>query len=164
MNGVPDIVSTLLEVSVTLAGFSGLVFVFRRDGEISEALSVRIASIWMYCLLAAVTAILPHILFLSSIDPTIVVGAPLLFMSISHVAILCLAFYRRYNGELVFTTRFTEGLSILSLFIFLTLILAAFDLLLPRTYGMLVFGLGWTLFLATSAFAMAVIRAQEGGT
>jgi len=166
MSEIPEIISTLLEVSVTLAGFCGLVFMFRRrEGKpASELVNMRVNTILLYCLLAGVSSLLPYILFLSNFSLYVVIAAPLLFLCVGNLIFLVLAYVQLLRGEFEFTSSFTRYLSMLSLILFLLMSLSVFDLLIPLSFGVLVSGIGWTLFLASAAFAVAIIRAQEDGT
>ena len=158
METVPDIFGTLIEVSVTLAGFSGLVFVFRTGRQIDEGTLKRIYAILVQCLVAGIAAAAPYFLIGLTQRSAIVIGVPLAFIGLIILWVLLVAAVTFWQGRDRLTSRWTAALMFISFPAAVLFLLSAFDIGVPRSYSMLVLAIVWELVLAGFAFATAVVR------
>lgn len=85
---MPDAADTLLaiaEIAITLAGFTGIVLIFRSD-EPTEEETIRILNIFAICIFTVITALLPSALFEFGFETKVVWGIPVILLGFTVIA------------------------------------------------------------------------------
>ena len=155
---VPEILGTVAEIVITMAGFMGVIVTFGRTGSQAREAYYRIR--WTFALsLAVVVALLsPHFLVGFSDEYAVVFGLPLAFFGFALAFLTFLGFWERRKGRTIRTASkpFLLLLYLATVTVIVALLLSAFDLVIPRRHEMLVLGSVWAICLIAFTFTSSV--------
>jgi hypothetical protein len=143
-----DILPTLAEISVTVAGFTAVLVAFRpaSAGQWSKAELVRVRAALILPGHVLVLSLLPFGLAGFTQAPAVVWGLPLLVFGIVGFALLARTISEVLRGDFQLTSRPVGTLLItVSVVINIVALLSGAGLLFPYSPGLLVLALAWTL-------------------
>lgn len=159
-----DILGTIAEIAITLAGFTGLIAVFRPHRPWSGQEVTRLQTIVAACFACMSAALLPFALAGFSEDPRIVWGLPLAAFAVMQIGILAYL-YLRYRQRTFrpsgVVSRVVLGADTLVSLVFL---LAAFGVLLEPTAGLLVLACTWGVAFPAVGFVLTFVVVTRGST
>ncbi len=155
---IPDIFGTIAEIIITMAGFMGVVVAFSQSQSKPQEMYFRIQWTFAVTLVALVALLAPHLLIGFSGSQTIVYGLPLAFFGLSSFFILGFGLWQQISGKTTRTapTFVQRSLITISVFVAVSLLLSAANVLIPRIPEMLIFGSMWSIFMITTAFVSSI--------
>ena len=161
-----DALPAIAEMSITIAGFTGLIISIRPQAAAKWGKDEvgRVIGIVSSCLIVALCSILPYALTGMGASKGVTWAIPLVItgsFSIAHVSLLIRANLR---GEFFFIMKpVTYPLFTIAAISAVFCILSASGIFLPYSSGLLVFHLTWVLFVSSVSLAasIAVIFARH---
>lgn len=160
-----DILGTIAEIAITLAGFTGLIGVFRPHRPWSEQEVARLQTIVAACFTCMLAALLPFGLAGYTERPAILWGLPLGTFAILQIAILGYLYLRYRQGA--FRPSGVTSWAVLGANAVLSVLflLSASGVLIQPSAGLLVLACTWGIVFPAIGFALTfvvVTRARDG--
>ena len=159
--------TTIAEIAITLAGFTGLIAVFRSAKQWTSQELSRLGTIIAACFVCLVVALLPFGLAQFSSGAVIVWGLPIALFGVLHLAIigylLAAARAKRFRPSSTFSRVILTIDSILAV----VLVAAPTGLLLEPSQGLLILVCIWGLVFPAIGFFLTlgmVVRGEGGST
>ncbi len=158
MPEIPEILGTITEIVVTMAGFMGVIVAFNRNEHWGKEVFYRIQWTFSLSLVVVVALLSPHFLIGFSDEPSVVFGIPLVFFGLALVFLLYLGLWQQRTGK---TGRTGSGVSrallvLATIGLLIALLLSGFDTLIPRRPEMLVLGSIWSICLIAFGFISSI--------
>lgn len=155
---LPEILGTVAEIVITMAGFMGVIVAFNWQGVRARETYYRIQWTFALALVVLVALLAPHILVDFSDAPSIVLGLPLAFLGIAYIPIIALGLWQQATGKTVRTgSKLLQGLLFLVTgLVLVTLFLSALDIVIPRSTGVLVLAAVWSICLMAFNFITSI--------
>ncbi len=159
---VPDVLQTIAELTVTLAGFMSVIVVFSNKQVSGPELFFRIRWTFVQCMVVVVSVLLPYVLVGFSTASQVVWGIPLVFFGLANIGILILGMYGVEAGPVqTVSSATTYSVLIISIVITASLLLSGFDLLVPRIPEMLILGAIWSMCVGAWGFISSIERGLQ---
>ena len=159
---IPEVLQTIAEITVTLAGFMGVILAFSSNKVPGSELFFRIAWTFFQCFVVVVAVLLPYVLVGFSESAHIVWGIPLLFLGVLNLLTIILGLYSIRSGPVQAVGRiYNYVLAAISFLFGVSLLLAGFDLVLPRIPEMLILGALWSTCMGAYGFVMSIKRGLD---
>ena len=159
---IPDILQTIAEITVTLAGFMGVIVVFSTQKVSGSELYFRIRWTFMQCMVVVISVLLPFVLVGFSSSPQVVWGIPLIFFALANAGILFLGMYGIEAGPVKSASvALTYAALAVSILITISLLLSGLNILIPQIPEMLVLGAIWFMCMAAWGFMSSIKRGLE---
>jgi hypothetical protein len=142
--------TTLAEMSIAVAGFTGLIVTLRptQSRKWSEQELIRIRGILALCLLVFLSSMLPYGLSGLTLDSRVVFGVPLAVYGGATTSIALLVTLRRGMVEVV-APRITRPIAAVFSAIGIAALLSGLGVIVPFSSGILVLALTWGLVMAS---------------
>jgi hypothetical protein len=157
-----DILGTIAEIAITLAGFTGLIAVFRPHRPWSEQEIARLQTIVAACFACMISALLPFGLVGYTDRPSVLWGLPLGAFAILHIGILSYL-YLRYRQRRFRPSGLVSRVVLSANGLFsVTLLLAASGVLIEPSAGLLVLACTWGIVFPAIGFALTFVVATKG--
>jgi hypothetical protein len=153
-----EILLTLAEISITLAGFIGLLAVFKRSVVWSSEEILRLFSTLGLCFAAITASVLPEAVSHFSNSEFMLWGLPLLVAGVTPIFTSGRVIYKSFATGYTYTSSLGKMVTYLTIGVGLVIVLAAFDVVGPRGEGMLIFAVLFLILLAGLSFALSIIR------
>ena len=157
-----DILPTIAEIAITLAGFTGLIAVFRPHRPWSDPELARLQTIVAACFACLIAALLPFGLMGYTTRSGIVWGVPLGTFAVLHFGILGYLFLRYRHGTFRpsgLASRVVLGVDAL---VSLVLLLAAFGLPAEPSAALLVLACTWGIVFPAIGFVLTFVVVTRG--
>ena len=153
-----EILLTLAEIAITLAGFVGLLAVFKQSSVWTSEEILRLFSTLGLCFAAITAAILPEGITHFSSSELLIWGVPLFVAGLTPIITSGRVIYRSFSVGYTYTTSLGRIVTYLTVLIGLIFVLASFDIMLPREEGTLIFSVLFLILLAGLSFALSIVR------
>ncbi|MBD3648268.1 MAG: hypothetical protein HUJ31_12640 [Pseudomonadales bacterium] len=158
---ITDVLTSIAEIAITLAGFTGLLVAFRSSRtSVSEELR-RIAYIFAFCFVAVVGSFLPTIAELFAPDTALPWKLPLGFVAVSALLIGGIAIVQSLQQRI--TVRFpivTYSMVAVLLTVGSLLFLVLFEAIPGNPFGYLLVGVLWCVAHAGYLFVSTLFWAR----
>lgn len=161
---IPDILQTLAEIIVALAGFMGVIVVFGSRGVSGEELFYRIRWTFLHCMVAVIAILLPYVLIGFASTSQIVWGIPLIFFGLANCGVLILGMYGIGSGPVESVSKTyisTYALLFVSITVTVLLLLSGFNILVPQIPEMLILGAIWSMCMGGYGFISSIKRGLQ---
>ena len=155
---LPEILGTVAEIVITMAGFMGVIVAFNWQGVRAKETYYRIQWTFALALVVLIALLAPHILIDFSDSPSIVLGLPLAFLGLAFLPIIALGLWQQRTGKTVRTgSKLLQGfLFFVTGLVLITLFLSAFDIVIPRSTGVLILASVWSICLMAFNFITSI--------
>jgi len=165
---IQETLSTLAEVAMTLAGFTGLVIALAPTENHSTQALFRVSAIIAGCFILVISALLPAPLLLQGFSERVAFGIAMVLLSVGFMGVgISISIAGRRGIFVSATPRFSLALRVPSYFFAFFLIAAPIFDLVSSMAALLVFSLLWFASVTGAYFILSimwVIQIQaEGG-
>ena len=162
-----EILLTLAEIAITLAGFVGLLAVFKQSAVWTSEEILRLFSTLGLCFAAITASILPEGIAHFTSSESIIWGIPILVAGLTPIITSGRVIYKSFSVGYTYTTNLGRVVTYTTVLVSSLFVLAAFDNVLPRAEGTLIFAVLFLILLSGLSFALSIVRSVsnlEGDT
>jgi len=154
-----DVLATIAEIAITLAGFTGLITVFRQHRPWSSQELTRLQTIVAACFVCMLSALLPLGLAHFSTRSGLVWGVPIAVYAVLHLVILAYLVLRYRDGSFRPSGLASRMVLLLNALISIVLLFAAFAGPSP---GLLVLACTWGIVYPAIGFMLTFVMVTRG--